>query len=106
MRIIHWICSHMRLDRIRNVVIRDKVEETPIEDKMREAILQWYVKRRRADAQVRRCEKIELPEGKKGRRRPSKSWNEVIRHDLKTLGLAEDMAQRLWTARFKVVDFR
>lgn len=84
----------MRLDRIRNVVIGDKVREASIEDKMREAILQWFghVRRRSADAPVRRCKRIELPEGKKGRGGPRKSRNEVIRHDLKTLGLAKDMA--------------
>ena len=36
-----------------------------------------------------------------------KSWSEVIRHDLKTLGLVEDMAQdrKLWRDRIKVTDF-
>ena len=33
--------------------------------------------------------------------------SEVIRHDLKTLGLMEDMAQnrRFWRAKIKVADF-
>jgi len=42
---------------------------------------------------VRRCEMIEHPEYSRGRGRPKKSWSEVIRHDLKTLRLVEDMAQ-------------
>ena len=35
------------------------------------------------------------------------SWSEVIRHNLRTLGLVEDMAQDriLWRARIKVADF-
>lgn len=42
MRIIHWICSHMRLDRIRNLVIRYKVGVTSIADKMREVKLRLF----------------------------------------------------------------
>ena len=34
-RLLHWMCSQMRLDRNRNEVIRDKVGVTSIEDKMR-----------------------------------------------------------------------
>ena len=51
---------------------------------------------------------IECLEYKRSRGRPKKSWNEVIRHDLKILGLVEDMTQdrRLWRSRIKVVDFR
>ena len=39
--------------------------------------------------------------------RPKKSWSEVIRHDLKTLGLVEDMTQdrKFWRDRIKVTDF-
>ena len=29
-RMIRWMCGHMRLDRIRNEVIREKVEIAPI----------------------------------------------------------------------------
>ena len=35
-RMIQWIGSDTRFDKIRNNVIRDKVEVTPREDKMRE----------------------------------------------------------------------
>jgi len=39
---------------------------------------------------MRRCEWIECPEYRRSRRTPKKSWSEVIRHDLKTLGLGHD----------------
>ena len=57
-------------------------------------------------APVRRCEKIDRPEYRRSRCRPEKSWGEVIRYDLKTLGLM-DMAQdrRFWRAKIKVTDF-
>ena len=38
-RIISWICGHMGLDKIRNEVIRGKIEVVSIENKMREARL-------------------------------------------------------------------
>ena len=58
------------------------------------------------DAPVRRCEKLNHPNHKRNIDRPKKSWSEIIRHDLKTLGLVKDIAQnrRLWRSRIKVVD--
>ena len=43
-------------------------------------------------APVRRCELINLPGGKRGRGRQKKSLDEVIREDLKVIGLTEDLA--------------
>jgi len=78
-----------------------------IEDKMREARLRWFWHIRRSmDALVRRCEKLDLPDHKRSRGRPKKSWSEVIRQNLKTLGLVEDMAKDrgLWRSTIKVAD--
>jgi len=76
---------------------------------MREARLRWYghIRRRPMDAPVRRCEMMECSDYRRSRGRPKKSWSEVIRHDLKTLGLVEDMAQdrKLCRARIKVANF-
>ena len=76
---------------------------------MREVKLHWYghIRRRPMNAPVRRCETIECPDYRRSRGRPKKSWSEVIRHDLKTLGLVEDMAhdRKLWRARIKVANF-
>ena len=68
MRIIRWMCSYTRVDRIRNGIIRNLVKVAPIEDKMRETRFRWvdHVKRS-LDAPVRRCERINFPEGKRGR---------------------------------------
>jgi len=44
------------------------------------------------DAPLRRFEKIDRQKFKRSRGRPKKNWSEVIRNDLKTLGLHEDMA--------------
>ena len=95
MRMIRWICGHTRLDKIKHEVIRGKIGVTSIEDKIRKARLRWFrnIKRRPRDAPVKTCETIECPDYRRSRGRPNKSWSEVIRHDLKTLRLMEDMAQ-------------
>jgi len=110
MRMIRWIYGHTRLDKIRKEVIRGKIGVASIEDKIRDVRLHWFdhIKRRNMDASVRRRERIDHPDYRRSRGRPKKSWSEVNRHDLKTLGLVEDMTQdrRLWRSRIKVVDFR
>ena len=41
---------------------------------------------------VRKCENIDHLDYKRSRCRPKKSSSEVIRHDLKILGLLDDLA--------------
>jgi len=110
MRMIRWMCGYTRIDRIRNEVIRDLVKVAPIEEKMRETRFHWFghVKMGSADAPVRRCGRIIITVGKRGRGRPKKSLDEVIRKGLKVVGLAEDLAQdrRLWRERIKILDCR
>ena len=56
-----------RADKIRNVMFRDKVGVTPIEDNRREARLIWFGHIRRSiHALVRRCEKIHLSRCRRG----------------------------------------
>ena len=94
MRMVRWMCGYLRIDRIRNGVIRDLVKVALIKDKMRETRLRWFghVKRRSVDAPLRRCEMINIPKGKRGRGQPKKSLDEVIREDLKVVRLTEHMA--------------
>nr|XP_009802111.1 PREDICTED: uncharacterized protein LOC104247724 [Nicotiana sylvestris] len=99
----------VELDRIRNEVIQNKVGVAPVEAKMREARLRWFrhVKRRRADAPVRRCERLALEGERRGRGRPKKSWGEVIRRDIALLNLTEDMTldRRVWRLKIRVEGF-
>ena len=105
---LRWMCGYSRIDRIRNVVIRDLVEVAPIDDKLRKSRLRCFghVKRRSVDVPVRRCERINISEGRRGRGRPKKSLDEVIGEDLKVADLTVDMAQdrKLWRDRIKIVD--
>ncbi|VFQ90818.1 unnamed protein product [Cuscuta campestris] len=106
MRMLRWMCGKTRLDRISNEVIRRQVGMVPVEDKLREARLRWFghVRRRDADALVRRCERITVFGGSRGRGRPKNNWEEVIRQDLGLLTLTEDMAldRNLWRTRIRV----
>jgi len=43
MRMIRWMCGYARMDKIRNEVIREKVGVAPIEHKMKETRLRWFV---------------------------------------------------------------
>jgi len=102
------MCGYTGLDRISNGVFRDLVKVALIEDKMRETRLTWFghVRRRSVDGPVRRCERINVPEGKRVRGWPKKSFDEVIREDLKVVGLTEGLAQdrKLWQDRIRIID--
>jgi len=92
------------------VVIRERVGVAPLEDKLRETRLRWFghVRKSSINAPMRRCEMINLSHCRRGRGRPKVSWSKVIRSNLKSIGLTEDMAQdrNLWRSRIKVVDHR
>ena len=108
MRMLRWICEHSLRDKVKNDVIRSKVGVVSIEDKLREVRLRWFghVKRKKPEVPVRRCEKIVLGAsmGGRGRGRPRKSWEEIIRQDLAILQLTEEMAldRNKWRSRIRV----
>jgi len=55
MRMIRWMCGYTRLDKIRNVIFREKAEVAPIEEKMGETRLRWFEHvKRSVKASVRR----------------------------------------------------
>ena len=93
MRMIGWMYGCTIMDRICNGEIRDLVKVALTEDKMREIRFRWFchMKRRSMDALIRKYERINIPKSKRGRGRPKKSMEEVIREDLKVVGLIEDM---------------
>ncbi|WMV16256.1 hypothetical protein MTR67_009641 [Solanum verrucosum] len=106
MRMLRWMCGNTRSDKIRNEVIREKVGVASVVDKLREARLRWFghVKRRCADAPVRRCEGLVVEGMRRGRGRLKKYWGEVIRQDLAQLHITEDMTldRKEWRSRIKV----
>ncbi|XP_075080138.1 uncharacterized protein LOC142165497 [Nicotiana tabacum] len=109
MRMLRWMYGYIRLDKIRNDVIRDKVGVAPIEDRMREARLRWFshVRRRNTDASVRRCKRLTLEaRAYRDRSRPNKRWEEVIRQDMTQLQLIEDITldKKAWRSRIRVIE--
>jgi len=110
MRMIRWMCGYSRFNRIRNVVIGERVGVSSIEDKMRESRSRWFghVMRRGTNELVRRCETITMTKHRRGRGLPKNSWREVIRCDLKCMRLTKDMAQdrSVWRSRIKIADHR
>ena len=107
MRMIRWMCQYTRLDRVRNVLIRERAGVAPLEEKMRETRVKRYGHGKRSvDAPVRRCEAIDVTHCKRRREQSKMSWNEVIKGDMKFLGLTEDMAQdkNLWRFKIKSLD--
>ncbi len=55
MRMLRWSCGHIRRDRVRNEDIRDRVGVVPIEEKLIQHRLRWFVhvQRRPPEAPVR-----------------------------------------------------
>ncbi|KAG5574761.1 hypothetical protein H5410_054895 [Solanum commersonii] len=64
-----------------------------------------FIRKRGADAPVRRCEGLVVEGTQRGRGRPKKYWGEVIRQGLAQLHLTEDMTldRKEWRSRIKVV---
>ncbi|KAG5625059.1 hypothetical protein H5410_010277 [Solanum commersonii] len=85
------MCGHTRSDKIRNEVIREKVEVASVVDKLREARLRWFGHVKRQVCSVRESEGLVVEGTRRGRGRPKKYWGEVIRQDLAQLHLTEDM---------------
>ncbi|KAG5598071.1 hypothetical protein H5410_039303 [Solanum commersonii] len=85
------MCGHTRRDSIRSEDIWDKVEVSPVEDKMREAKLRWFVhvKRIGTYALVRRCERLTMDGFKRGTNSPKKKKykGEMIRKSMTRLQL-------------------
>jgi hypothetical protein len=42
MRMLRWMCGHMRKDRVRNDDIRDRVRVAPIAEKLVQYRLRWF----------------------------------------------------------------
>jgi hypothetical protein len=52
MRMLRWICDHIRRDRIRNDDIREKLGVTPVEEKLVQYRLRWFGHKQRMPAEA------------------------------------------------------
>ena len=92
---ITCMCDHIRLDRIINEIIREKVGVVPIENKMRKTRLRQFghINRRNINGPVWIYERNDLLNYKRESSKLKKNWNELIRYNLRHLRLIEYLAQ-------------
>ena len=99
MKLLRFTMGVTRKDKIRNEHIRSTVKVERLAMKMREGSLRWYghVMRRDQEYVGRKMMEMELPE-KRRRGRPKRRFLDVVKEDMKELGVKEmDIEDRkLW----------
>ncbi|CAL5393655.1 unnamed protein product [Camellia sinensis] len=96
MRMLKWMCSKTRKDRVRYEYIREWVGVVPIGDKLRENRLRWFghIQRRPTEAVVKRCDTVTVDGSVKGNGRPRLTWTSVA-----NLGEGASLEARLLSMR-------
>ena len=108
MRILRWICGHIRRDRVWNDDIRERLGVTLIEEKLIQHRLRWfgYIQRRPEDAPVRSGIIKHAEKVKRGRERPNLTWKESVKRDLKDWNIAKELTidRREWRLTIYVLE--
>jgi hypothetical protein len=94
MRMLRWFCGHTRRDRVWNEEIRDRVGVAPIEEKLIQHRLRWFghVQRRPPEGPVRSGVLKRGDNVRRGRGRPTLTWDETVKRDLKEWNIAKELA--------------
>jgi hypothetical protein len=58
MRMLRWICGHIRRDRVRNDNIRERLGVAPVEEKFVQHRLRWFVHMQRRSAEALICNRL------------------------------------------------
>ena len=80
---LRWICGRARIDQVRNDDIRDRLGVAPIEEKLVQHRLRWFVHVQRRQAPVHCGVLSQANNVRRGRGRPKLTWGEAIKRDLK-----------------------
>ncbi|KAK2891510.1 hypothetical protein Q8A73_017175 [Channa argus] len=94
LKMLRFSLGVTRMDRIRNEDIRGTAHIRCFGDKVREARLRWFghVQRRNCEYIGRRMLRLELP-GRRSRGRPKRRFMDVVREDMKLVGVSEEDAE-------------
>ena len=94
MKMLRFSLGVTRKDRIRNEYIRGTAHVRGFGDKVREARLRWFghVQRRDSEHIGRRMLSFELP-GRRPRGRPKRRFMDVVKEDMKVVGVREEDAK-------------
>ncbi|KAF3699483.1 hypothetical protein EXN66_Car015170 [Channa argus] len=94
LKMLRFSLGVTRMDRIRNEDIRGTAHVRCVGDKVREDILRWFghVQRRNCEYIGRRMLRLELP-GRRSRGRPKRRFMDVVREDMKLVGVSEEDAE-------------
>ena len=106
MHMLHWICGHTMMDRVRNDEIRDRLWVAPIEEKLVQHRLRWFghVQRRPPEAPMHSGIIRWNNEVKRGRGRPHLTWEEAVKRDLRDRNIMRELAldRAAWTEAIHV----
>jgi hypothetical protein len=86
MRMLQWICGHIRRDRVQNDNIRKRLGVAPVEEKLVQHRLRWFghiQQRPPAEAPIHNGVIRRTGNEKRGRGRPNLTWEEFVKRDLK-----------------------
>jgi hypothetical protein len=85
MRMLRWICGHIRRDRVWNNNIRERLVVTQVEEKLVQHRLRWFehIQRRSANAPIRNRVIRRTSNKKISIWRSNLIWEESVKRDLK-----------------------
>jgi hypothetical protein len=94
MKMLRFSLGVTRIDRIKNEYIRGTAHVGGCGNKVREARLRWYGHVQRSDSEYigKRMLNLELP-GRRPRGRPKRRFMEVVKEDMKAVGLRKEDAE-------------
>ena len=90
LKMVRWAVGVTRKDKIRNEYVRGTAKIAKLGDKLRNARQRWYehVKRREEDYVGKRMMEMTVT-GRRKRGRPRRRWMDLVREDIKMLGVRE-----------------
>ena len=95
-----------RIEIIKNEFIRGTAQVRQIGDKVSEARLRWYgyVQRRNAEYIGERMLCLQLPGNKRRRGRPKMRFMDVVRKDMRVVGVSDRASRRNWRLSIRCGD--